>query len=233
MDIRSIISRFISYLKKEEWRLSENISLTYLFFFLLEKLFSLIRGFFFFPFSFKLIFIGDRTVINSRNNFRFGKNLQIGKGCHIDALSSKGVSLGNNVSIGKFTTIECSGSLKNIGVGLSVGDYSSLGTHGYFGCAGGIKIGSNTIFGNFVSMHSENHNFKSDVIPIRLQGVNSLGIKIGDNCWIGAKVTILDGVEIPNGCILAAGALVIPGVYKENSIYGGVPAKLLKSRFDE
>ena len=32
--------------------------------------------------------------------------------------------------------------------------------------------------------------------------------KIGNNCWIGAKATFLDGSEIGNGCIIAAGALV-------------------------
>ena len=232
MNIRFYLSKFISSIKKEEWQLSENISLIYLFFFLFEKLISLIRGFFFFPLSFKIIFLGSGTTIKDRLVFKFGKNLQIGKGCYIDALSVKGIHLENNVSIGKFTTIECTGSLKNLGIGLSVGEYSSLGSHGFFGCAGGISIGSNTIFGNFVSMHSENHNFKDKHVPIRLQGVNRLGIKIGNNCWIGSKVTILDAVEIPDGCIIAAGALVLPGLYMENCIYGGVPAKLLKSRFD-
>jgi acetyltransferase-like isoleucine patch superfamily enzyme len=145
MNIREFLSKIISSIKKEEWSFSENISITYLFFFFIEKLFSLIRGFYFFPFSFKIIFVGKRTIIKGRNLFKFGENLQISNGCYIDTLSLKGIYLGNNVSIGKYTTIECSGSLKNLGIGLTVGDYSSLGTHGYFGCAGGISIGSNTI----------------------------------------------------------------------------------------
>jgi len=91
-------------------------------------------------------------------------------------------------------------------------------------------IGDDTIVGNFVSFHSENHNYDRSDVPIRLQGVNHSGINVGSNCWIGAKSTILDGAVIHNGCIIAAGAVVRAGVYAANGIYGGVPAKLLKMR---
>ena len=138
--------------------------------------------------------------------------------------------MGHNVSIGKYTTIECSGTVKNIGKGLSIGNNVGMGTHGYWGCAGGVTVGDNTIFGNYVSIHSENHIYTDVTIPIRLQGVERLGVSIGNNCWIGAKVTILDGVIIEDGCIIAAGSVLTNGRYKKNAIYGGVPAKLLKSR---
>ena len=55
------------------------------------------------------------------------------------------------------------------------------------------------------------------------------GVKIGCNCWIGAKVTILDGTEIGNGCVVAAGA-VVTGKFPDNVIIGGIPAKILKYR---
>lgn len=138
---------------------------------------------------------------------------------------------GNNVSIGKYTTIECTGSLKFIGIGFTVGDNVGLGTHGFFGCAGGVKIGNDTILGNFVSIHSENHNFSDPKTPIRLQGDNRIGIIIGSNCWIGAKVTILDGAIIEDGAVIAAGSLLTKGTYKKDSIYGGVPAKFIKKDF--
>jgi acetyltransferase-like isoleucine patch superfamily enzyme len=66
-------------------------------------------------------------------------------------------------------------------------------------------------------------------LAIRLQGVSRKGIKIGKNCWIGSKVTILDGVEIGDSCIVAAGAVVNKS-FPSNSVIGGVPAKILKSR---
>lgn len=156
-------------------------------------------------------------------------NLTIDRNCYIDALSTEGLSFGNNVSIGKNTTIECTGTLKSIGKGLKVGNNVGLGTHGFFGCAGGIEIGDDTIFGNYVSIHSENHNYDDINIPIRQQGINRKGIKVGKNCWIGAKATLLDGTVLGDGCIVAAGA-VVREVIPANSIIGGIPAKIIKKR---
>ena len=62
---------------------------------------------------------------------------------------------------------------------------------------------------------------------IREQGVTSKGIKIGNNVWIGAKATFLDGAIIGNNCVVAAGA-VVNGIFPNNVIIGGVPAKILK-----
>lgn len=98
---------------------------------------------------------------------------------YIDALSNEGIVLGRNVSVGRYTTIACTGSLRHLGKGFRVGDNVGLGTHGIYGCAGGIEIGSDTIIGNYVTCHAENHNFHSTDIPIRMQGVNHKGIKIG------------------------------------------------------
>ena len=86
------------------------------------------------------------------------------------------------------------------------------------------------LIGNYVSIHSENHCYSDTTRPIREQGVfYKGGITIGNDCWIGAKATILDGTKIGNGCIVAAGA-VVSGIFPENAIIGGVPAKVIKFR---
>ena len=105
-----------------------------------------------------------------------------------------------------------------------------MGANNFYDCTGGIIIGDDTITGNFVSFHSENHVFIDLQKPIGLHGVTQRGIKIGNNCWIGAKATILDGVTIEDGCIMAVGVLVKAGVYEKNGIYGGVPVRLIKYR---
>lgn len=141
-----------------------------------------------------------------------------------------GVKCGKNVHFGEKTTMRVTGSLKYIGKGIVIGDNVGLGTHGYFGGAGGVVIGNDCIFGNYVSVHPENHNYDNPDVPIRLQGVNHKGITIGNNCWIGAKTTILDGTVIGDGCIVAAGA-VVSGKFPGNVILGGVPARIIKKRF--
>jgi acetyltransferase-like isoleucine patch superfamily enzyme len=175
------------------------------------------------------VFIHPSSIIKCPSKIKVNKNFSLARNCYIDALSKNGIVAGENVSLGKYTTIECTGSLKNIGMGLVIGDNVGLGSHGFWGCAGGISVGNDCIFGNFVSLHSENHNYTDKNIPIRLQGVNRQGIIIGNNCWIGAKVTILDGSNIGDGCIIAAGT-VVRGIFPNNCIIGGVPSKILKYR---
>lgn len=52
-------------------------------------------------------------------------------------------------------------------------------------------------------------------------------IVVGDGCWIGARATILPGVTIGEGCIIAAGALVHRDC-APNGLYAGVPAKRIR-----
>ncbi len=57
-------------------------------------------------------------------------------------------------------------------------------------------------------------------------------LKIGNDVWIGANVLILDGVTIGNGAIIAAGAVVTKDV-PPYAVVGGVPAKIIKYRFNK
>ena len=149
---------------------------------------------------------------------------------YIDALSKEGVTFGQNVSLGKYTRIECTNEFSDLGKGFKAGDNVSLGSDCFFGSAGGIEIGNYVIFGNYVSLHSENHNFSDVNILMWCQGVSRQGIKIGDDCWIGAKVTILDGVNVGKGCILAAVSVLTKGDYPDYYIIAGVPARVIRRR---
>jgi acetyltransferase-like isoleucine patch superfamily enzyme len=176
------------------------------------------------------LFLSWKATIKCRSRLKVGKAVTISRGCYIDALSYNGIRLGNNVSVGINTRIEGTGNLQYLGKGMQVGKNVGLGSNNFFGCAGGIKIEDETIIGDYVSFHSENHVFDDPSRPIRLQGVKHKGIHVGKNCWIGAKATILDGSDIEEGCVIAAGAVVTAGHYKAFGVYGGVPARLIKWR---
>lgn len=224
----NFLNIIISKLKGEPFYFHNKVPLMYLLNFFLSKAISLSWGIVRLK-TMKFVFVHPSTMIRCNSKIFFGKNFSIDRGCYVDALSQNGLICGHNVSIGKNTCIECTGSLRCLGKGFKVGNNVGLGTHGFFGAAGGIEIGDDTIIGNYVSFHSENHNFYDKHVPIRLQGVNHKGIKIGNNCWIGAKATFLDGAEIGDGCIVAAGA-VVRGVFPPDSIIGGIPAKIIKKR---
>lgn len=228
--MRRFINKLISKIKGEKYIISDDIPLKYLISIIYKRLVMLIRGFFTNCKKRGYFFRGFNVKMYCKSKIHIGKGVSIDRGSYLDALSTKGIIIGDNSSMGKHTVIECSGSIKDIGKGIVVGNNVSLGANGFFGCAGGISIGDNTIMGNFVSFHSENHVFSSRKSPIRTQGVNREGITIGKDCWIGAKVTILDGVVVEYGCVIAAGALLTKGNYEAYGIYGGVPAKLIKFR---
>lgn len=173
------------------------------------------------------LFIHPSVTIKASSQIHFRGTCTILRGCYIDALSTDGLILGKNCFIGMNTTLECLGTLDNLGKGVNVGDNVSLGSHGYIGGGGGVIIGDDTILGNFVSIHPENHIYNDTSIPICQQGVIRRGIKIGRGCWIGAKATILDGTEIGNNVVVAAGA-VVSGVFSDNVVIGGVPARIIK-----
>lgn len=227
--MRTIVNKIVTKIKGSSYQIDPSIPTTYLLQLIITRIIMAIRGSLLRLNKDGIIFIAGHTTIKCKSKIRIGKGSSIDKNCYIDALSHEGITLGNNVSIGKHTNIECSGTITNIGKGLKVGNNVGMGTHGFWGCAGGIEIGDDTIISNYVSFHSENHNFQVHDIPIRLQGVNRKGIKIGQNCWIGAKATILDGTQIGNGCVIAAGA-VVSGIFPDNVVIGGVPARIIKNR---
>lgn len=225
-----IINYIISKVKGEKYSIDKNIPLSYLLSFFSIKFISLLYGIFKFH-HLKKIFIHPYTTIKCTSKIKVGNNFSVASKCHIDALSEKGLRCGDNVSIGYATHIELTGSLKLLGKGMDIGNNVGMGSHGFYGSgAGFVEIGDNTIMGNFVSIHPENHITKDLTKPIRKQGVYSRGgVKIGKDCWIGAKVTILDGTELGDGCIVAAGA-VVTGKFPDYSIIGGIPAKIIKMR---
>ena len=185
--------------------ISDKLPTFFLFCFFGLKFFSLMRGLVFYR---KLIFVGSRTNISHKRYCFAARGVEIRSGCIIDCLSDFGLTIGRGVSIGDFCIIRCSGSLSDLGHGIVIGNNVGIGDFAHIGGAGPVKIGDDTIAGAYLSIHPENHNFTSKFKPIRLQGVTRQGITVGRDCWIGAKVTFLDGSRIGDGCVVAAGAVV-------------------------
>lgn len=176
-----------------------------------------------------LLFIGKNVKMEGISSISWGKWVQIGEGTLLSSYGTSKLTLGKGVTIGSYSKYVVSSSLMLPGKHIRIGNNVGISDFAHIGGGGGVEIGDDCIIGAYLSCHPSNHNFKELDQLIRLQGVNKKGIKIGKNCWLGAKVTILDGVEIGEGSIVAAGAVVNKS-FPANSIIGGVPAKLIKQR---
>lgn len=227
-----LISRLISKLKNEEYTFEDNIKMYDIFVLLGRRFMQCLRGVFIkirIKKSKGIIFCGKKVKILSSKKIKTGKNLILEDYCFINALSRQGVLFGENVSIGRNSTIECTGVIRELGEGICIGNNVGIAPNVFIGVRGYIKIGDDTIIGPGTSIHSENHIFKDKETLIRLQGAERKGVVIGKDCWIGAKSIILDGVTIGDGSVVAGGAVVTKDI-PINSIVGGVPAKIIGIR---
>lgn len=175
------------------------------------------------------VFIAPNVYLKNTRMIKFSRGVTLEHGVIIDGLSRIGVELGANVKIGPYSIIRSTGVYSNIGEGVRIGANSGIDAFAFIGAAGGVYIGNNVIMGQHVSFHAEEHIYDKVNILIREQGVTRKGITIGDDCWIGANVTILDGSHIGKGCVIGACSLV-NGHIPEYSVAAGVPARVVKSR---
>lgn len=175
------------------------------------------------------VFAGKNVRVEFGFQMRAGRSLILEDGVCIQALSQDGVSLGHRVTIARYAILSCTGVVSEKGKGISIGDNSAVGAQSFLGGQGGIRIGSDVIMGPQVRIFSENHAFDNPNLAIRKQGTSRRGVTIGNDCWIGAGVTVLDGVTIGNGCVIAAGSVVTESI-PDFSLAMGVPARVTKSR---
>lgn len=139
---------------------------------------------------------------------------------------------------------------KDFHVGLRVRLWAKnklkIGNHCYIGRDSQIEtnciIGDYVIFGNKCAVVGRyDHNYQQIGVPIRVssqirdmdyswKGIDEITI-IENDVWVGYGSIILSGVRIGKGSIIAAGSVVTKDV-ECYSIYGGVPAKKIKDRFE-
>ncbi len=117
-------------------------------------------------------------------------------------------------------------SMENIEVGDNVG----IGFDNFLQGLGGITIGDNVLTGPGCKIWSANHNYSSKEHLIAEQGIKPQPVVIGNDVWLAANVFIVPGVELPDGVVVAAGAVVNVKKYKPYSILAGNPARMVGTR---
>ncbi|AJA70393.1 Acetyltransferase (isoleucine patch superfamily) [Myroides sp. A21] len=163
------------------------------------------------------VYIKSSVIISKKT--KFGKYNVIHKRTNI-----------SNSVIGDFSYIDFDSDLNN----CSIGAYCSI--------ASNVKVLPYTHpTTDFVSTHpvffslrkqSKRTFVKEQLFDEVLRCNDGFYVKIGNDVWIGEGVKIIGGVEIGDGSIIAAGSIVTKSV-EPYSIVGGIPAKVIRKRFDE
>ncbi|MDE5601808.1 MAG: sugar O-acetyltransferase [Clostridia bacterium] len=110
------------------------------------------------------------------------------------------------------------------GQNITVGKHVFINSGCCFQDQGGIEIGDKVVIGQQVVIATLNH----DLSPEKRANMLPAPVKIGNGVWVGAHATILSGVTVGDGAVIAAGAVVTKDV-PANTVVGGIPAKIIKT----
>ena len=156
-----------------------------------------------------------------------GNNLIIDDDCTLDAKgeTNQGITLGDLVTIGRFSSIVCKDA------DITIGSHVNIGTNVKIIAAnqGKIKIGNSIDIGSGCHFSGGSYDY-SDVNHLpSTRRIETKGIILEDLAWVGSGVIILDGVTIGSKSIVGAGAVVTNDI-PANSLVAGVPAEVKKFR---
>jgi acetyltransferase-like isoleucine patch superfamily enzyme len=133
--------------------------------------------------------------------------------------------IGRWVHIGNGNAIRChEGNLR-------IGDKCVFGKDNTVNCYLDIEFGAATIVADWVYVCDFDHAFDDVTVPIKDQGIVKSPVRIGPDVWVGTKVTVLRGVHVGRGSVLAAHTVVTKDV-PPYSVVVGVPGRVVKNRVE-
>lgn len=134
------------------------------------------------------------------------------------------IAFGRGCVVSSFCKIKASEGPLTIGErgGVAAGCFISAG-------AAGITIGRNFICGPNVAIVGQNYSHNATGVHLEDLGVESHGITMGDNVWLGAGTTVVDGSRIGDDTIVVANSLV-NGSYPDGVVLQGMPARVVLRR---
>ena len=170
---------------------------------------------------------GKGVIIGRNVTFRHWKKIHLGEAVFIDDNSvvdakgqgNAGIRFGDRVFIGRNTIVYCKGGDIRLEPEVNVSANCTVFSSNH------LTIGRGTVIGAYTYLLSGGSYDPSDPAPFaRQSGMNTRGrLHVGPDCWIGARVTVLDGASIGRRCVIGAGSVVTRPVPDRSLAWGPRP----------
>ncbi len=173
------------------------------------------------------ILIGRNVVFRHPLKIRLGNNIVIDDNCVLDAKGedNEGIVVADDVFIGRNTIVYCKNGNIRLDRGTNISSNCTLFSSNKLTVGEGVMIGAYSYL-----LSGGEYDFKDTATPFADQsGMETKGeLVIGPNCWLGARVTVLDAACIGEHCVIGAGSVVTAPIPSDNLALG-VPARTVRS----
>ncbi len=168
---------------------------------------------------------GIGVVLRHPRKIHIGNDVVIDDHCVLDAKgqNNRGIFIGDGVFIGRNTILNC----KNGDIILE--DRVNIGFNCMIFSASEVRVGASALMAAYCYLVGGTHHFDNPSIPVLDQGRSSQGIQLGPGGWLGAHVTIFDGVTIGKHVIVGAGS-VVNKMLPDYVIAAGAPVRIIQKR---
>ncbi len=169
---------------------------------------------------------GRNLTLRHTHKIRLGTNVILDDGVVLDAKghTNQGITIGNNVYVGRNTIIYTKNG------NIRIGDNVNISSNCQIFSSGDVVIGEGTMIAGFCYiLNGGVYNMDQQASPFaRQDGTSSEGpTVIGPNCWLAAHTTITDGIELGRHCVVGAGSVVLADM-PQDSLCAGTPAKKIR-----
>ena len=183
----------------------------------------------FFKFLFKKcgakVAFGKDLVLRNTKLISLGKKVLLDDFSVLDSRKDGQIVLGDFVSLGRFSMLIAKSGKIQLDNGVNISTNCRIATES------GIKIGESTLIAAYCYLGPANHKRGNDNLTMIEQEMDLKGeLEIGKNVWIGAHSTIMDGVKIGDGAVIAAYSFINKDV-PAGALVAGIPAKLIREAF--
>jgi len=168
---------------------------------------------------------GRNLVLRHPHKMHIGNAVMIDDDCVLDAKGCQAgeFKIGNQVILSRGCVLSAKYGA------LSIGENTNFGANCLVYAAKHITIGRDTLFAAQCYIGGGQYHIEDPTQAPIQQSAEAQGVTIGNGCWLGAGVKVIDGITVGDGVVLGAGAVVTKDI-EPLAIAVGIPARVIKKR---